>query len=217
MRKIIDNRITKNGDKWIAKCLNCNKQVAYAFKSGALEMLTRKTCRNCKKDYRNIFNQEIPIYKNSNNKWCKLCSCCKKEQEYTRKDHAKQSYLADRQCKSCVAKSKGYSNNRPIGDKTRLFNKFYKQAKSRNIEWNITLDEMFINYEGKCNLTGWDIDISYKNCTASLDRIDNNIGYQPNNIQWVHTMVNMCKNKYDEKDFIKMCEDITKFNSKVVT
>jgi hypothetical protein len=214
VREIQDDRLTKIEDKWIAECVNCKKQVEFFQKASALKMLNRNSCRNCKKDYRNILNQNIPIYKNTKNKWCKTCSCCGREQEYTRKDHAKQSYLGDKQCRSCVSKSKGFSNNKPVGDKLRLFNKFSKSAKSRNIEWNITLDEMFYYYNGKCSLTGWEIDISFKKCTASLDRIDNNKGYSPNNIQWVHTMVNMCKNKYNEKDFIKMCKDISK-NKKV--
>jgi hypothetical protein len=208
MRTIIDDRIIKIGDKWIVECLNCKKQVAYTTKNNALQMLERGTCRNCKQDYRNI-NCQIPIYKNSNNKWCKNCSGCGVEQAYTRKDHAKQSYLADWQCKTCASKSKGFSNNRPVGDRQRIFNKFLKTAKSRNIEWRLTLEEMFELYTGKCTLTGWDIVISHSNCTASLDRIDNDKGYFPNNIQWVHSMVNMCKNKYNESDFIKMCKDIT--------
>ena len=67
---------------------------------------------------------------------------------------------------------------------------------------------MFYNYNKKCTLTGWDIDISYNNQTASLDRIDNTKGYIKNNIQWVHVMVNMCKNKYDQNKFIDMCKYI---------
>lgn len=30
-------------------------------------------------------------------------------------------------------------------------------------------------------------------------------GYTLDNIQWVHKMVNMCKNKYLEQEFIHMC------------
>lgn len=210
MREIKDDRIIKIGDKWVTQCLNCNKQVAYTTKSQSLKTLTRKTCRNCAQHYRNV-NCEIPIYKNLVDKWCKICSGCGKEQAYTRKDHAKQSYLSDRQCKSCVAKSKGYSNNMPVGDRQRLFNKFCKSSKSRNIEWNLTLDEMFDNYIGKCSLTGWDIDIIYNNCTASLDRIDSTKGYIVGNIQWVHTMVNMCKNKYSQFMFLDMCKSVFEY------
>lgn len=208
MKKIIDNRITKIGDKWIAECINCNKQVAYTTKNKALKMLERKTCRNCKKDYRNT-DCDVEIYKDLDNKWCKKCSGCGNEQRYTRKDHARESYLADRQCRTCVAQAKSFSNNKPVGDKLRLYNKFSKMAIARNIEWKITINEMFGIYNGICSLTGWKIDITYKNSTASLDRIDSKKGYTTDNIRWVHTMVNMCKNKYREEDFIKMCIDIT--------
>lgn len=31
------------------------------------------------------------------------------------------------------------------------------------------------------------------------------MGYTEENVQWVHTMVNMSKNKYKQVDFINMC------------
>lgn len=71
---------------------------------------------------------------------------------------------------------------------------------------------MFESFNGKCALSGWDIDISYTNPTASLDRIDSSCGYEVGNIQWVHTMVNMSKNKYDESRFIEMCIAIANKN-----
>lgn len=207
MKELIDKRIIVIENKWVAECINCQKRVAFLYKTNAVRMLNRGTCRNCKKDYRNV-KTSIPIYKNSESKWCKICSGCGIEQAYTRKDHAKQSYLGDKQCRDCVSKSKAFSNNKPVGDKTRLFNKFLKSSKLRGIEWKLTLEEMFDNYTGKCALTGWNIDINFSNCTASLDRIDNSKGYTFDNIQWVHSMVNMCKNKYSQKDFIKMCKNI---------
>jgi len=209
MLEIIDNRISNIGDKWIATCQNCKKQVGYLNKSSALTMLDRGTCRHCKVDYRSI-NCDVPIYK-KDNKWGKNCSGCGNEQLYTRKDHAKQSYIGDWQCKPCVSKAKGYSNNLPVGNEKRLYNQFHKSAKNRKIEWNITLEEIYSKYNGKCSLTGWDIDISYLNCTASLDRIDSKGGYTKNNVQWVHTMVNMCKSKYNQGEFIDMCRNITEY------
>jgi hypothetical protein len=50
--------------------------------------------------------------------------------------------------------------------------------------------------------------MSYANCTASLDRIDSSNGYEVGNIQWVHVMVNMCKNKYAQDVFVKMCKSV---------
>ena len=64
--------------------------------------------------------------------------------------------------------------------------------------------------EFKCALTGWDIDAKNvaKN-TASLDRIDSSIGYVEGNVQWVHKMVNMCKQQYTQEEFLSMCDAVS--------
>lgn len=41
--------------------------------------------------------------------------------------------------------------------------------------------------------------------TASLDRIDSNIGYAAGNIQWVHKWINFMKMDFPEKEFIYYC------------
>lgn len=203
-------KITENG--FIAECV-CGKASMFSKKMSALKMLKRKNCRYCKRDYRNVNNKDLPIYK-IGDKWGKNCSGCGVEQLYTRKDHAKQSYLSDWQCKKCVSSAKGFSQNRSVGDKQRMYNYFSKSAKSRGIEWGLSIDDMFASYNGYCNMTGWEISISYFKKTASLDRIDNTKGYIIGNIQWVHSMVNMCKNKYDNEKFLKMCIDIAKQQNK---
>jgi hypothetical protein len=47
--------------------------------------------------------------------------------------------------------------------------------------------------------------MSYGIDNASLDRIDSSKGYAKDNIQWVHTMVNMSKNRYNQQKFVEMC------------
>lgn len=210
MVAIEDNRITVESGKFVAACV-CGKVLLFSSKASALKMLQRRSCRNCKRDYRSLIDEQISIYK-SGDKWGKKCSGCGVEQLYTRKDHAKQSVVSDWQCKKCVASAKGYSGNMPVGAKQRIYNKFLKSAKARGIEWRLSIDEMYESYNGKCALTGWDVSIDYYNQTASLDRIDNSRGYLPDNIQWVHTMVNMSKNKYDQGDFIAMCKAVTDKN-----
>lgn len=178
-------------------------------------MLARGSCRNCRRDYRSVKDHELKIYRRNDGKWCSRCSCCNAEQPYTRKDHAKQSELSDWQCKQCVAMAKGFSSNRPVGDKGRLFNKYMKSARKRGISWNLSFDQMFASYTGYCALTGWEISIDWTCQTASLDRIDSSKGYTQDNVQWVHSMVNMCKNKYDQDDFLRMCMAITVNVSKI--
>lgn len=206
MLPIHDPRITHTDGKWLATC-TCGKRLSFAGKSACLRMLNRGTCRHCKKDYRSV-PSDVAVYKRADGKWCSTCSGCGNEQAYTRKDHAKQSELGDWQCKSCVARLKGFSENQPVGDVMRLFNKYSKSAAKRNIAWNLTPDELQTVFTGKCALTGWEISMAHGNQTASLDRIDSTKPYTLENIQWVHTMVNMSKNKYPQDRFVQMCKAV---------
>lgn len=207
MKVIFEPRISIIGGRFWADC-TCGKTLSFASKAGALNMLSRGSCRYCKKDYRSIKDASFGVYRRDDGRWCCKCSGCDAEQAYTRKDHAKQSAVSDWQCKKCVAKAKGFSNNMPVGDEARIYNKFKKSAYKRGLEWRISQDEMFSGFCGVCNLTGWPISIAYAEQTASLDRIDSSKGYVAGNIQWVHTMVNMTKNKYNEAEFIGMCKAI---------
>ncbi len=209
MKPIIDPRIEKTAKGYRATC-KCGSIHNYPSKDTALKMLKRGSCKFCKKDYRdkNGDGNGLGIYKNKDGKWCSACSNCGVEQAYTRKEHARNSTIKDQHCKKCANKLNKFSRSGSVGPKTRLFNKFSKSAIPRKIGWELTEEEMFLDYNGKCALTGWDIDISYQNCTASLDRIDSKGSYNPNNIQWVHSMVNMCKNKYDLDIFVQMCKAI---------
>jgi hypothetical protein len=209
MKAIIDERITKTENGFTATCVNCSAILTFSTKASILRMLKNSSCRNCKKDYRNL-SDTLPIYKNKEGKWCSTCSSCGGEQAYTRKDHAKQSTISDWKCKPCVGSEKSFSNNQSVGNKRRLFNKFSKSAKNRNIDWELTLEDMFESYTGFCNLTNWKISIDYSGCNASLDRIDNSKGYTKDNIQWVHVMVNMSKNKYTQDEFLAMCLSIAR-------
>lgn len=74
--------------------------------------------------------------------------------------------------------------------------------------------ELFLKQGKKCALSNVDLVISSKSNenTASIDRIDSNIGYHPDNIQWVHKDVNRMKSVYSEKYFIEMCKKIAEYN-----
>lgn len=78
--------------------------------------------------------------------------------------------------------------------------------------------ELYIKQNGKCALSGLPIEFGIANnksseTTASLDRIDSNLGYIEGNVQWVHKHINIMKNVYDQKYFISLCNLITKNNS----
>jgi hypothetical protein len=98
----------------------------------------------------------------------------------------------------------------------RWYGALVRSAKERNIEFNISQKEiwdLFLRQEKKCALTN--LDIKFATClkdekeqTASLDRIDSSKGYVINNIQIVHKIVNIAKNKLSQEDFIKICNFI---------
>ncbi len=44
--------------------------------------------------------------------------------------------------------------------------------------------------------------------TASLDRIDSRLGYEPGNIQWVHKDVNQMKWHLSNDRFIEVCRAV---------
>jgi len=203
MIAIKDDRINFQNNKFIATCA-CGKVSAFSCKNSALKMLNNQRCRYCFRKYVSMVDKHVEIFK-VGKKWGKKCSGCNCDQLYTRMDHAKQSFLSDWQCKKCVSASKGFCKNSPVGDRVRVFNKFKKSSISRQIYWDLSVDDLFDVFSGNCALTGWPISISYKEKTASLDRIDSSKGYIVGNIQWVHTMVNMSKNKYSQEKFVHMC------------
>ncbi len=96
------------------------------------------------------------------------------------------------------------------------------QALMRNLEFNITLIEVweqFEKQEGKCVFTGEPLQFSsIRNkkyglqTTASLDRIDSSLGYIVGNIQWVHKEINRMKGSLSDQDFINLCKKIVDNN-----
>lgn len=93
-------------------------------------------------------------------------------------------------------------------------------AKKRNIEFNLTIEyiwDLFKKQEGICALSGLPIKFhcgssrhNRMNQTASLDRIDSNLGYVEENVYWVHKVVNLMKNHFESEVFIHTCNAIAK-------
>lgn len=160
---------------------------------------------------------ELPneVYKGEDGRWYKNCPTCGAKQSYLRRNYAILSFNNKKECKSC-SNSKPENNNHKGWIKDVLRYSFCKKyelsAGLRNIEWSLEyeyLADLLIEQDFKCSLTGWDIDaLSVGNNTASLDRIDSSVGYVKGNVQWVHKMVNMCKQQYSQEDFIEMCTSV---------
>ncbi len=98
-----------------------------------------------------------------------------------------------------------------------------RRAKDKSISVTVTLSDLedkWKEQDGKCALTGRTLTLRTNNAdssaTASVDRIDSNLGYQPDNIQWVHKHVNQAKNNLDESDFLRLCREVVDYKPETV-
>lgn len=76
-------------------------------------------------------------------------------------------------------------------------------AKVRNLEFEITqkyIWELYLKQGRKCALTNWPIIFSRKESrTASIDRINSNLGYIEGNVQIVHKYINKLKMAWSQE------------------
>lgn len=119
--------------------------------------------------------------------------------------------------KNKVPKNKGWQKHSPSKFFSgAIINKWKVNAFARNIEWNVSydqLDQLWEKQNGLCALTGKQMIPSNKGnkmTIASLDRIDNSIGYRDGNIQLVLGILNICKNILHNNEFIDMCKEVVK-------
>lgn len=75
--------------------------------------------------------------------------------------------------------------------------------------------DLYIKQNRRCALTGWDVLFSLKKGlnTASVDRIDSDLGYLLGNVQIVHKLVNRAKVNYNELDFYALCKAVHQHRS----
>lgn len=99
------------------------------------------------------------------------------------------------------------------------FSEWQYKAVQREIPWTVSIEflaELFEKQGHRCAISGIPIvmpnsRVPYVNC-ASLDRIDSNIGYHADNVQWLDRRVNFMKQRMNDAEFIAMCRIIAKNN-----
>lgn len=202
-----DCQIDKTLDKFHA-----NKKGVYGLHNKC------KDCRNKSIRQKNY----LPL--TSGFKLCPKCNIQLDVSEFN-KDKTNKSGLQT-YCKSCS------TNN--VKSWTSSFdgyvNKIYldlinNQKKSLNpIQVNISINdikEQYYKQNGKCSLSGIrmtmdtymskDHHIINKN-NMVIDRINNNLGYEKDNIQLVINIAHKMKNDMNNDDFIKLCSIINEYN-----
>jgi hypothetical protein len=131
---------------------------------------------------------------------------------------AKTTILNSGKVKSCKCnmykKGSGVYNYSGYEDITgKKWNSIKQSASTRDLEFSISKEfiwELFLKQNRKCFFTG--IEISYKEGTASIDRILNSKGYTEDNVALVHKDINLMRNKFDIDYFIKLCKLVSDNN-----
>lgn len=80
-------------------------------------------------------------------------------------------------------------------------------SKRRNIEFNLTKEQFVELWNKPCHYCGSDI------VGIGVDRVDNTIGYQVDNIVPCCSWCNRMKLNFTEQDFLNKCKQIVEFNN----
>ncbi len=110
---------------------------------------------------------------------------------------------------SC-GKCKEHYNWKGVGELSgQYFATLKTGASKRNLIFDITKDflwDLFLKQNRLCKLSGIKLHFarSYGSTeqTASLDRIDNDVGYIESNVQWVHKDLNRIKREFNQDVFL---------------
>jgi len=150
------------------------------------------------------------VYKNKEKRWCRPCPSCNVEVSHLRRNYC---IGAHTQLQTCIRCSN--ISNHPSGMvgcvRVSWYNSFEKSALTRGYGWCLTpefVDTLHQQQRGLCiysglkigwSLSGWDH-------TASIDRINNDLGYTEENVQLVHKEINMLRGSLESEKFVELCK-----------
>ena len=143
----------------------------------------------------------------------------KRNYELKRKNYCNLSCSGKININNIPLESRNHLENLKInnGDKYTGFREFLRRIKNRRKELkntNLTLDyllEIWNSQNGKCIYSKVDLILPKYNkksnfiYTASLDRIDSNLGYIKGNVQFISIAMNHMKNKMSDKEVKLLC------------
>jgi hypothetical protein len=120
-------------------------------------------------------------------------------------------------CKKCYSNLRRDSLSLSYKNRANsLFNSAKHGSKKRGIIFKITKDDIIRQYErqnGKCYYSGLPISlISKDDNVMSLDRINSELGYVPNNIVICGWKINKMKSDFSIDKFLKLCKEICNFS-----
>lgn len=96
------------------------------------------------------------------------------------------------------------------------------RARRRGISLNLTESDIILQLNAqdwKCFKTGITLDLTYGNGRKpfgpTIDRIDNDHGYELGNIQIVCNLYNLCKNIYTDHDVLVFAKALVEAHQKI--
>lgn len=212
--------LNDNGTDIICQCKCGNIKTTKTYE---LKKKRHNKCEKCRhKDYSNQKYNHILIKSHAYNRrqnsyWNCVCDCGK---EFIRTVGA----IVSNRIKSCGCLQ--HSEIKRYEDITyNCFNRIKNQAKRRNIQFDISIEDIWEQYQkqkGLCALSGIEVYFSTKYPNrdpesgsfndASVDRIDSTQGYTKDNIQIVHKHINWMKNDTPQGLFVLWCYCVANHN-----
>lgn len=155
--------------------------------------------------------------KNRSYIWKCLCECG----NYTKTTTASLTSGNTKSC-GCLYAVSGKQSIKWTGFEDISGKKWYgikKHALNRNLNFNITIEqawELFKKQEQRCYLSGVSIQFNktsrnYSYSTASLDRINSLLGYEIDNVAWLHKDLNVMKHSLSIEELVHYCGLIVNF------
>jgi hypothetical protein len=179
-----------------------------------------ENCNNSFKKKKGEYNRRVRLGKKKF--YCSL-SCCSKTPENLKHLKRVQSNFPVWELAN-PSQEDEYSKFRPILKMLRD-----RCSRKNGKDLNITLEYLKNLWEaqnGQCPFTKFNLELrSYKSQTdkklsiksASLDRIDNNLGYIEGNVRWVSVMFNYAKNVFSDQDVIDFANAVTNGGERLST
>lgn len=104
-----------------------------------------------------------------------------------------------------------------------LLTNIERGALARDYVFEVTADylnELFDGQDGRCALTGVELTFSVsrfktRDTTASLDRIDNELGYVHGNVRWVHKVINRMRQCLTDEVFVYWCRQVAQHHESI--
>lgn len=171
-----------------------------------------KKCKHCGVvKSLDLFVKNVGCVSGRTNK-CKDCEALWKHQYYINN----KKYITQRNIDYRKNRPKWYS--RSLEQRLRYIIQLgVGRAKKKRIEWNLSLEFLVALWEKqdkKCVYSG--VPLSYEDNhphTVSLDRIDSSKGYTEDNVQFVCTIVNYVKQRFNEDVFLSFCKSVTQHSN----